>query len=258
MVTGVTPARMCCGGARRPMAFASYGGPRDATKWPGDALAHQGSSWRVDDDDFRRKRARFRRFRRGAAEGIDRLPPIQTSSPRFLPLWGPMRRGGALRQHGGSSGGFQRRRDISAGARVCRDLQKRARERKNWASRLIHGGGGRLYRKRGRRHASWRGQATGERHRGASPIGRWKTMPSPMGSTCQWHTESVCPTGLSGPVRWAAVTGLRPGKSSPLFFFLLSFFSFCFISWFQFIHLDSTLFAGFWFLATYEISLDTQ
>jgi hypothetical protein len=107
-----------------------------------------------------------------------------------------------------------------AEARVCSYLQELERERRNGGLGFPLGGGERFYRQRGRRHASWRGQATGERHRGASPIGRWKTMLFPVGSTCQWHTESVCPTGLSGPVRCASVTGLRPGKSSPLFFFL--------------------------------------
>jgi hypothetical protein len=35
--TGVTPVSLYCGGGRRSMAFASYGGPRNAIKWPGDA-----------------------------------------------------------------------------------------------------------------------------------------------------------------------------------------------------------------------------
>jgi hypothetical protein len=37
MVTGVTLATMYYGGARRPMELASYGGPKDAIKFPGDA-----------------------------------------------------------------------------------------------------------------------------------------------------------------------------------------------------------------------------
>jgi hypothetical protein len=80
----------------------------------------------------------------------------------------------------------------------------------------------------------------------------------PVGSTCQWHTESVCPTGFSGPVRWAAVTGLRPCKSLFPIFFLLLFLFFLFYFLVSIHPFEFNLICRILTLATYVISLDIQ
>jgi hypothetical protein len=45
----VTSVTLYYGGARRPMALASYGGPSDAIKGSGGAKAHRDPSIVVDD-----------------------------------------------------------------------------------------------------------------------------------------------------------------------------------------------------------------
>jgi hypothetical protein len=172
---------MCCGDARRPMAFASYGGPQDAIKWPGDALAHQGSSWRVDDDDYRQKRARFRRFWRGAAEGIDGFPAIEDELVQFLWLRCSTRWGGALGTRGQASDGLSGRRGDLTGARVSRAFAEMSEGEREGEALGFSGGRRSSYRHQGRRRSSgpsglqrWIG-CLSELHRAAS-ISRRKTM----------------------------------------------------------------------------------
>jgi hypothetical protein len=96
-------------------------------------LAHQGSSWRVDDGDCRWKQAQFRRFQRVAAKGIDEFPAIEDELVQFLwPGCFPCR-AGSLELNGVASDGLQRRQESTVGARVLSPAETGERERK-WCS----------------------------------------------------------------------------------------------------------------------------
>jgi hypothetical protein len=54
LVVGACSGELVCGGARRSTVTASYGGPRDAIKLPGDAQAHRGTFQMLEVVDYGR------------------------------------------------------------------------------------------------------------------------------------------------------------------------------------------------------------
>jgi hypothetical protein len=107
-----------------------------------DALAHQESSCRVDNDDSRRNRARLRRFRRVTAERNGQIHPAPALTPRFLQHVWSWKHGGAPGLLHGHRGDLHRRRTSSTGARVsgvaCRDERGRRTKEPRVHSRRRH------------------------------------------------------------------------------------------------------------------------
>jgi hypothetical protein len=136
-----------------------------------------------------------------------------------------MRRGGALREHGGSPGGFQRRREILAGATVCRDLQKRTRERKNWLLGLSTAVAGPFIDDGKRWRSSWRDE---------DQAVHLATVVAPP--SCLRLEEDDGRTGMQAGCRWAGYWAVLRDcvqvSASSIFFslqFLILFFSILFV-----------------------------
>jgi hypothetical protein len=77
-------------------ATESHNSREDAINVWIEAQAHHDASYQVDDDDYRRRRACFHRFRRATAKRNGGFRAIETSPPQFNPPRDPRRRGGAL------------------------------------------------------------------------------------------------------------------------------------------------------------------
>jgi hypothetical protein len=105
--------------------------------------------------------------------------------------------------------GLQRRHwsSLELGFRWLRPIEI-IREREEigwwwWTPRVSIGGGSHLIGFRGRRRASWRGQATGGRHRAASADPEVEDDGSPCGSRLSYN-EPVWGLGwlVVGPAKW--------------------------------------------------------